>query len=193
MKNQLIDHYYYCVKNVQIWSFFWSVFSCIWTEYRKMQTRKNSVFGHFSLLYAGHFSLLYAVNSYLKEFCTEEFHCIELDSGWTWNNHLITELFPNDNLHLNRKGYEKLSKLIIGKTESFQITIRHQNSKVSRNYSEAVSFSIVDDQFPPLLSVYQIFSKPVCPVNVCKPLPHINPNKHICSFNFSKPIQPVNS
>ena len=28
--------------------FFWSVFSCIRTEYRKIPTRKNSVFGHFS-------------------------------------------------------------------------------------------------------------------------------------------------
>ena len=51
----------HCVKNVQIWSFFWSLFSCICTEsedlgvnlrihseYRKTRTRKNSVFGHFS-------------------------------------------------------------------------------------------------------------------------------------------------
>ena len=38
----------HCVKSVQIQSFFWSVFSCIWTEYRKIRTRKNSVFGHFS-------------------------------------------------------------------------------------------------------------------------------------------------
>ena len=22
-----------CVKSVQLWTFFWSVFSCIWTEY----------------------------------------------------------------------------------------------------------------------------------------------------------------
>ena len=36
------------VKNVQMRGFFWSVFSCIWTEYRKIRTRKNSVFGHFS-------------------------------------------------------------------------------------------------------------------------------------------------
>ena len=28
--------------------YFWSVFSCIPTEYRKIQTRNNSVFGHFS-------------------------------------------------------------------------------------------------------------------------------------------------
>ena len=42
-------------------------------------------------------------------------HYIDLDYGWTLNNHLNTELFRNDNLHLNRKGYEKLSKLIIGK------------------------------------------------------------------------------
>ena len=29
-------------------SYLWSVFSCIRTEYRKIQTRNNSVFGHFS-------------------------------------------------------------------------------------------------------------------------------------------------
>ena len=34
--------------NVQIRSFFWSVFSRIRTEYGKIRTRKNSVFGHFS-------------------------------------------------------------------------------------------------------------------------------------------------
>ena len=38
----------YCVKSVQIWSYFWSVFSCIQSEYRKIRTRNNSVFGHFS-------------------------------------------------------------------------------------------------------------------------------------------------
>ena len=39
---------WHCVKSVQIWSFFWFVFSCIRIEYRKIRTRKNSVFGHFS-------------------------------------------------------------------------------------------------------------------------------------------------
>ena len=39
---------------------------------------------------------------------------------------------------------------------------------------------MVDDQFPPLLSVYQNFSKPVCPVNVCKPLPLVNSSKPAC-------------
>ena len=43
-------------------------------------------------------SLLYAANSYLKDFCTKEFHYIDL------NNHLKTDLFRNDNLHLNRKS-----------------------------------------------------------------------------------------
>ena len=47
----------HCVKSVQIRSFFWSVFYCIWTEYGdlrskseygKLRTRKDSVFGHFS-------------------------------------------------------------------------------------------------------------------------------------------------
>ena len=138
-------------------------------------------------------SLQYAANSYLKEFCTNEFHYIEWDSGWTLSNHLNTGLLRKDNLHLNRKGYEKLSKLFIGKIESIQITLQHQNSKTSRNYSEAASFSIFDNQFPPLLSLYRNFSKPVCPVNVCRPLPHVNPSKHVCSFNFSEPIHSVNS
>ena len=44
----------HCVKSIQIRNFFWFVFSCIWmnfriqSECRKMRTRKNSVFGHFS-------------------------------------------------------------------------------------------------------------------------------------------------
>ena len=50
----------HCVKNVQIRSFFWSIFSRIRTEYgetrsispysvrmRQKRTRKNSAFGHF--------------------------------------------------------------------------------------------------------------------------------------------------
>ena len=36
------------MKSVQIRSFFWSVFSCIQSKQRKIGTRKNSVFGHFS-------------------------------------------------------------------------------------------------------------------------------------------------
>ena len=38
----------HCVKSVQIRSYFWSIFSCIRTEYRKIRTRNNSAFGHFS-------------------------------------------------------------------------------------------------------------------------------------------------
>ena len=38
----------HCVKSVQIRSYVWSVFSCIQPEYRKIRSRNNSVFGHFS-------------------------------------------------------------------------------------------------------------------------------------------------
>ena len=38
----------HCMKSVQIRSYFWSVFSCIWTEYRGIRTENNSLFGHFS-------------------------------------------------------------------------------------------------------------------------------------------------
>ena len=36
------------VKSVQIRTFFWSIFSCIQSEFRKIRTRKNSKFWHFS-------------------------------------------------------------------------------------------------------------------------------------------------
>ena len=39
---------FHCVKSAQMRSFFWSVFCCSQSEYRKIRTRKNSVFGHFS-------------------------------------------------------------------------------------------------------------------------------------------------
>ena len=32
---------FHCVKSVQIWGFSWSIFSCIWTGYRKIKTRKK--------------------------------------------------------------------------------------------------------------------------------------------------------
>ena len=38
----------HCVQSVKIRSFFWSVFSCIQSKYRKIRMRKISVFGHFS-------------------------------------------------------------------------------------------------------------------------------------------------
>ena len=40
--------FHHFVKSVQIRSYFWSVFCCIRTESRKIRTRNNSVFGHFS-------------------------------------------------------------------------------------------------------------------------------------------------
>ena len=38
---------YHCAKRVQIQSFFWSVVSCIRTEYRKIRTRKTPYLGTF--------------------------------------------------------------------------------------------------------------------------------------------------
>ena len=38
----------YCVKSVQIRSYFWSIFFCIQSKYRKIWTRNNSISRHFS-------------------------------------------------------------------------------------------------------------------------------------------------
>ena len=108
--------------------------------------------------------------------------------------------------------------MFIDKIESLKITLRRQNLKVSRNYSEAVSFSIADNQSPPLLSVYtplqpnksshdqtgsssnykntksnqsRNFSKPVFPA-VCKHLLLVLVNLYVL-LTLGKPIRPVNS
>ena len=47
-ENEIEQNITHCLKSVQIRSYFWSVFSCIRTEYRKIRNRNNSVFGHFS-------------------------------------------------------------------------------------------------------------------------------------------------
>ena len=49
---------------------FWSVFSCIRTEYRKIRTRKNSVFGQFScsVKFWSFIALIVIVNQMLIDF-----------------------------------------------------------------------------------------------------------------------------
>ena len=42
------ENQYHSVKSVHIPGYFWSVCSCIRTEYRKRRTRHNSVFAYFS-------------------------------------------------------------------------------------------------------------------------------------------------
>ena len=43
---------YHCVKSIQIRSFFWSLFPCIRTKYRKIRTRKTPYLDTFYELYA---------------------------------------------------------------------------------------------------------------------------------------------
>ena len=38
----------HCVKNVQIWSYFWSVFSCVRNEYQKKRTKKIRIWTLFT-------------------------------------------------------------------------------------------------------------------------------------------------
>ena len=63
-------HTSHCVKSVLIRSYFWSVFSCIQSEYRKIRTRNNSIFGHFSrsvFFWGGNFYMVtwYSKNIYM--------------------------------------------------------------------------------------------------------------------------------
>ena len=48
------------VKSVQIQGYLWSVSSCIQSEYRKIRTRYDSVFGHFSRSVIAEVRLIFA-------------------------------------------------------------------------------------------------------------------------------------
>ena len=78
----------HCVKSVQIQSYFWSIFSCngtnlrIQSEYRKIQARNNSVFGHFSR--SGTFNYFH-----------EEIHRGYLTESYIW--HIWTSIWAEKN------------------------------------------------------------------------------------------------
>ena len=96
----------------------------------------------------------YAVNTYLKDTCPKDSHVIDLDPGWTVGNKLNNGLFRNDNLHKTQNGYEKLSRLFIDNIMSLKTSKQqYPKSTLSKSYRETVSFSMTDDQFPPLLAV----------------------------------------
>ena len=81
-----------CEKSVQIRSYFWSVFSCIRTEYRKMRTRNNSVFGHFSRNVR---SLLYFLRKYESSRTFRPyFRLISTENDWKSNRCKAVEKPP---------------------------------------------------------------------------------------------------
>ena len=70
----------HCVKSVQIRSYFWSVFSCIQSKYRKIRTRNNSIFGHFSR------SVMFTMNM-----SSQIFHLFI----WSLRRRFVVEVFLN--------------------------------------------------------------------------------------------------
>ena len=68
----------YCIKSAQSRSFFWPVFSCIQSEYRKIRTRKSFVFGQFSRrgMFKKHF--IYSVYFYVKAKISDFDICISV-------------------------------------------------------------------------------------------------------------------
>ena len=88
-----IPRFYHCLKGVQLWRFFWSVFSSIQFEYRKMRTRKNSILGHFSrsvLAFYEHIHL--GPNQSLRHLLCFSSRCKDLIRAHPWSkNNLIND------------------------------------------------------------------------------------------------------
>ena len=74
----------HCVKSVQIRIFFWSVFSCIQSEYRKIRTRKKSVFLTFSAGIGMEHWLSESVFKFFSEICPQ--HVSEIYKTSNQNN-----------------------------------------------------------------------------------------------------------
>ena len=87
----------HCVKSVQIRSFFWSIFSCIRTEYRKMRTRKNSIFGHFSRSVGfGQLQVIFSQQPVISEICDARFemeHSLPFWLKFVSTVYILTSLF----------------------------------------------------------------------------------------------------
>ena len=77
----------HCVKNVQIRSCFWFVFSCIRTEYRTVQTRNNTVFGHFY-----QFLILEKINQYAHWRLMKIIKNPNVNKAHAWGNSCIHTL-----------------------------------------------------------------------------------------------------
>ena len=81
----------YYVKSVKIQSVFWSVFSCIQTGYRKIRTRKNSVFGYFSHSAGYAFYFVTEISSYL--FNSMNIYGITFTRDWKFGRPMRWKLF----------------------------------------------------------------------------------------------------
>ena len=95
-------------------SFFWSVFSFIRTEYRKIRTRKNSVFGHFSRSVGDNFVLLHCKNSVISSYYSSNLKAwIETTSSWSSVFGLFT-FICNQILKLTYCASDNIMFVIIG-------------------------------------------------------------------------------
>ena len=91
---------FHCVKRVQIQSFYWSR---IWTEYEKIRTRKNSVFGY--LLHSASYNdrnFLKRLNPFLRNAPflyslkisenSKVFCCFQVVEKWCIGNECVKEV-----------------------------------------------------------------------------------------------------
>ena len=156
-------------------------------------------------------ALINKVNDILKYDCHKNgFAFIVQDHGWTLlNGYLDCSLFYKDSLHLVEQGNVKLAKSIVSMLtgQNNQINFSFKNcsplySDVSKqSITATISFSLKEDDFPPLTNVFQPASKSgncsnhitariiVLSSNVnghVKRLYHYKPVKAACSSNVSK-------
>ena len=90
---------WHCVKSVQIRSFFWSVFFRIHTEYGKIRTRKNAVFGHIS-----HSVCYLDTDSFTAQIKTDDKYIVED----------VETRFHTSNYELDRLLHKRKNKKVTG-------------------------------------------------------------------------------
>ena len=115
------------MKSVRIRSFLWSIFSCNWTKNRKIRTRKNSVFGHFSCSDIGKNTSRYV------DTLTTLAHSLSNCSGTQSHNNLVRKRTFNHLAKLTVNNWAVFLVLIyLGKIWLYVLITSHACFKVNR-------------------------------------------------------------
>ena len=98
-------------KSVQIRSFFWSIVSCVWTEYEKIWSRKNFVFCHKTLT---HLFTAYKMKSTITSFFSKCDQILRKVRSWShllkkslMENYIFVQCFLMLNFYFSWK-YKKI-------------------------------------------------------------------------------------
>ena len=142
MKTFRYSEDFHCVKSVQIWSFFLSVFSCIQSKYRKIRTRKTLYSDTFHAVFM-RVSSMFIYKLWYQYLCTDK----KIASAW-----LFGEIYQAENY--TDEDTESFSSLLVWTTT--KINICWKNSACVLNQRVHYFFLVLAHQNILIFLVYLV-------------------------------------